>query len=76
MELRNKNKELNPGIFLEDMGLKTVAEDLDNARIWFKNVRMPKSALLTRFCKIESNEYVQIGSEKMRIEIIGQRLMT
>eukprot|EP00122_Pirum_gemmata_P008693 Pgem_evm1s8019 len=76
IELRNENKELNSGIFVEDMGIKTVANDLDNARVSFNKVKMPKSALLTRFCKIENNEYVQVGSEKMRIEVIGQRLMT
>ena len=50
-------------------GMKTVANDLDNARVWFDNVQLPKSALLNKFCDInENNEYVQKG-EKMRIEV-------
>jgi acyl-CoA oxidase len=49
--------------------MKTVANDLDNARVWFDQVQLPKSALLNKFCDIdENNEYVQKG-EKMRIEV-------
>ena len=65
---------LMPGIRIEDMGFKTIANDLDNARVWFDQVRMPKSALLNKFCDIdENNNYIQTTSEKMRIEVIGQR---
>jgi acyl-CoA oxidase len=50
--------------------MKTVANDLDNARVWFDQVQLPKSALLNKFCDIDENdEYVQKG-EKMRIEVI------
>ena len=66
-----------PGIRIEDMGIKTIANDLDNARVWFDQVRLPKSALLNKFCEIDdNNQYKQVGDEKMRIEVIGQRLLT
>lgn len=49
--------------------MKTVANDLDNARVWFDQVQLPKSALLNKFCDIDdNNQYVQKG-EKMRIEV-------
>mgnify|MGYP006141692335 CR=1 FL=1 len=65
------------GIRVEDMGTKTVANDLDNARVWFDNVRLPKAALLNRFADIDEHDrYVQVGEERMRIEVIGQRLLT
>lgn len=68
--------KLEPGIRIDDMGYKTVANDLDNARVWFDKVRLPKSALLNKFCDIQDNKYVQTTDQKMRIEVIGQRLMT
>ena len=68
--------KLMEGIRIEDMGTKTVANDLDNARVWFDHVRLPKSALLNKFCDVVDNKYVQVGEEKMRIEVIGQRLLT
>jgi acyl-CoA oxidase len=68
--------DLMPGIRIEDMGTKTIANDLDNARVWFDQVRLPKSSLLNKFCDVVDDEYVQVGDERMRIEVIGQRLLT
>jgi len=69
--------ELLEGIRIDDMGTKTIANDLDNARVWFDNVKLPKSALLNKFADIDENgDYVQTTDEKMRIEVIGQRLLT
>ena len=77
MDLRDDNKNLLPGIRIEDMGVKTIANDLDNARVWFDNVRLPRNALLNKFADIdENNQYVQVTNERMRIEVIGQRLLT
>jgi len=76
MQLRDDAGELLPGIRVEDMGTKTVANDLDNARVWFDRVKLPKDALLNRFSDMRDNEYVQTGEERMRIEVIGQRLLT
>lgn len=79
MTLRDgEGGELLPGIRVEDMGYKTIANDLDNARVWFDKVQLPRSALLNRFADVNpvTNEYVQVGEERMRIEVIGQRLLT
>ena len=69
---------LLPGIEVEDMGIKTVANDLDNARVTFDRVRLPRSALLNKFADISpEGAYVRVDpNEKMRIEVIGQRLLT
>lgn len=77
MQLREgQGGELLPGIRIEDMGTKTVANDLDNARVWFDKVHLPKDSLLNKFADIVDNQYVQVRDEKMRIEVIGQRLLT
>ena len=76
MRLRDDDGNLCTGIRIDDMGDKTVANDLDNARVWFSDVRLPHSSLLNKFADIQDNEYVQVGDEPMRIEVIGQRLMT
>jgi len=40
-------------------------------------VRLPKHALLDKFATIDADgNYVQRGDERMRIEVIGQRLLT
>jgi len=77
MQLRdNDTMEELPGIRVVDMGTKTIANDLDNARVWFDHVRLPKSSLLRKFADIQDDKYVQTTSERMRIEVIGQRLLT
>ena len=48
MRLRDDDGNLMPGIRIDDMGTKTVANDLDNARVWFDQVKMPKDALLNK----------------------------
>ena len=60
MDFRDKNKNLLPGITIENMGRKTIANDLDNASIHFDHVVLPKSAMLTRFARIDENGKYEI----------------
>jgi acyl-CoA oxidase len=55
--------------------LLSVANDLDNACVSFK-CWAPRSALLSRFAEVRDNKYVQTTDQRMRIEILGQRLLT
>jgi acyl-CoA oxidase len=76
VDMRSENGTLLPGVVLGDMGRKTTGNDLDNAWIKFDQMVIPKSALLNRFAEIQNDQYVQTTKEKMRIEVIGQRLLT
>jgi acyl-CoA oxidase len=71
-------KKVVKGIVLGDMGIKTTGNDLDNAWIEFNQVELPRTALLSRFAEIDAQtgKYIQTTKDKMRIEIIGQRLLT
>jgi acyl-CoA oxidase len=77
MPLRNAHGRLTPGVSVGDMGHKTIANDLDNAWISFDSVRIDRSCMLDRFATIEgADTYVSRGGETMRLEVIGQRLLT
>ncbi|KAI9003497.1 acyl-CoA dehydrogenase/oxidase [Hyaloraphidium curvatum] len=76
VDLRNKDGHLAQGITMGDMGIKTTGNDLDNAWVRFDGAEVPKSALLNRFADIRDDKYVQTTKERMRIEIIGGRLLT
>jgi len=77
MPLRNAHGQLTPGVSVGDMGGKTIANDLDNAWISFDSVRIARSCMLDRFATIEGEDkYVSRGGETMRLEVIGQRLLT
>jgi len=74
-EMRRDGK-LVPGVSIEDMGFKTIGNDLDNARVSFANVEIPKSALLDRHAGIVNGEYQQKKQGISNMDMIGQRLYT
>ena len=53
--LRDKDGQLLSGIRVKDNGYKLGLNGVDNGRIWFSNVRVPKDNLLDRFGSINSD---------------------
>lgn len=51
--LRNDKHETLPGIRVEDCGYKLGLNGVDNGRIWFDQVRVPRLNLLNRFGDID-----------------------
>jgi len=41
-----------PGVTIEDNGLKMGLNGVDNGKIWFKKVRVPRTEMLTRFAEV------------------------
>ncbi|KAJ1626367.1 acyl-CoA dehydrogenase/oxidase [Pavlovales sp. CCMP2436] len=69
-------RQLVPGITCEDMGLKTIGNDLDNAALCFDKVKIPKSALLDKFATIDGDQYKQKVQGVPVFHMIGARLFT
>ena len=51
--LRNGKGELLPGVEVEDCGYKMGLNGIDNGRIWFSNVKVPRENLLNRFGDVD-----------------------
>src|SRR5581483_4212239 len=49
VELRDRDGHLMPGVRIEDCGEKMGLNGVDNGRIWFDRVRVPRDALLDRY---------------------------
>ena len=47
-----RDGEVLPGVRIEDDGLKMGLNGVDNGRIWFDGVRVPRTALLNRFADV------------------------
>src|SRR5690242_16058194 len=47
--LRDEHGDLKPGVRIEDSGEKMGLNGVDNGRIWFDHVRVPRDALLNRY---------------------------
>jgi acyl-CoA oxidase len=58
VELRDDAGRLQPGVRIEDSGEKMGLNGVDNGRIWFDGVRVPREALLNRYADVdESGRY-------------------
>lgn len=53
--LRNKNHELLPGITVEDNGYKLGLNGVDNGKIWFDQVSVPRENLLNKYGEIDAH---------------------
>jgi acyl-CoA oxidase len=50
--LRDEDGRVLPGIRIEDCGAKLGLDGVDNGRIWFDHVRVPREALLDRYGQV------------------------
>src|SRR3954454_10469269 len=50
--LRDEDGTTLPGIRIEDCGAKLGLDGVDNGRIWFDHVRVPREALLDRYAQV------------------------
>lgn len=66
--IRDKASNVLPGVRIEDSGYKLGLNGVDNGRIWFNQVRIPRENLLDRFASVsEAGEYDSpITSESKR----------
>lgn len=53
--MKDETGNLMPGIRVEDCGYKLGLNGVDNGRIWFNQVRVPRENLLNRFGDIDEN---------------------
>lgn len=66
--IRDENGSLAEGVHIEDNGLKLGLNGVDNGKIWFDHVRVPRQNLLNRFAEVaEDGTYSSpIASESRR----------
>lgn len=69
--LRDEDGATLPGVRIEDDGPKMGLNGVDNGRIWFDGVRVPREALLNRFADVTED-----GTYVSEIESAGRRFFT
>lgn len=72
--LRDENGETLPGVRIEDSGYKLGLNGVDNGRIWFDHVRIPRENLLDRFAQVSAEgEYTSAipSSSKRFFTMLG-----
>jgi acyl-CoA oxidase len=53
--IRDENGNLLPGVTIEDNGLKMGLNGVDNGRIWFDHIRVPRVEMLNRFADVTAD---------------------
>jgi acyl-CoA oxidase len=53
--LRDEDGEVMPGVRIEDCGRKLGLNGVDNGRIWFDQVRVPRTALLDEYADVSAD---------------------
>ena len=71
VELRDERGHVREGIRIEDCGEKMGLNGVDNGRIWFHGVRVPREALLNRYGDVDAD-----GVYSSPIESPGRRFFT
>ncbi|WNG35169.1 acyl-CoA oxidase [Archangium violaceum] len=72
--LRDEEGRLMPGVRVEDCGLKMGLNGVDNGRLWFDGVRVPRENLLDRFSRVSpEGEYTSAitGVSKRFFTMLG-----
>lgn len=69
--MKDEDGNLMPGVRVEDCGYKLGLNGVDNGRIWFNQVRVPRENLLNRFGDIDEN-----GNYTSDIENPSKRFFT
>ena len=69
--LRDADGNVMPGVRVEDCGAKIGLNGVDNGRIWFDGVRVPRGAMLNRYAEVRED-----GSYHSPIENPDRRFFT
>jgi acyl-CoA oxidase len=69
--IRDQNDKPLPGVTIEDNGLKMGLNGVDNGRIWFDHVKVPRIEMLNRFADVNAD-----GQYRSDIQSQGARFFT
>merc|ERR1711962_1243167 len=78
VRMRDNDLNIIPGVTVEDMGYKMGLNGVDNAKLSFDNVRVPRTALLNRYSDVsEEGEFTsEIGGGRARFLTVADQLLS
>merc|ERR1719245_1647889 len=78
VRMRDDDMNTMPGVTIEDMGYKMGLNGVDNAKLSFNNVRIPRENLLNKYSDVtEDGKFVsKIGSGRARFLTVADQLLS
>ena len=78
VRMRDDDLKKMPGVTVEDMGYKMGLNGVDNAKVSFNNVRVPRANLLNRYSHVTEDGKFEskIGSGRARFLTVADQLLS
>merc|ERR1711976_911024 len=78
VRMRDDKLQTMPGVTIEDMGYKMGLNGVDNAKLSFDNVRIPRENLLNKYSDVteDGNFVSKIGSGRARFLTVADQLLS
>jgi len=78
VRIRDNNMKVMPGVTVEDMGHKMGLNGVDNAKLSFDQVRVPREALLNKYSDVTEDGTFksEIGSGRARFLTVADQLLS
>jgi acyl-CoA oxidase len=78
VRMRDNDMKTIPGVTIEDMGYKMGLNGVDNAKLSFDNVRVPREALLNKYSDVEEDGTFTstIGGGRQRFLTVADQLLS
>merc|ERR1712156_1273006 len=78
VRIRDNDMKVMPGVTVEDMGHKMGLNGVDNAKLSFDHVRVPREALLNKYSDVEEDGSFksEIGSGRARFLTVADQLLS
>ncbi|KAI8827148.1 acyl-CoA dehydrogenase/oxidase [Fimicolochytrium jonesii] len=77
VRIRNEDLSVAPGVRVEDMGFKMGCNGVDNAKLWFDNVRIPSENILNKYADVTpAGDYTcSISARRARFLVVADQLL-
>jgi acyl-CoA oxidase len=76
--IRDENMKASKGVMIEDMGVKMGLNPIDNGRLMFDHVTVPREAMLNKICDVnEEGQFVSdLKKPSARFFKVADRLLS
>ncbi|KAI8910834.1 acyl-CoA dehydrogenase/oxidase [Gorgonomyces haynaldii] len=77
VRMRNEDMSVCPGVRIDEMGYKLGCNGVDNAKIFFKNVRIPAENILNKHADVDENGRLvsRIQNRRARFLVVADQLL-
>jgi len=66
VRMRDDKMQIQTGVRIEDMGMKMGCNGVDNGKIWFNHVKIPRTSMLNKLANLDESGVFHCGIKSLR----------